>query len=132
MAPPFKEAEFDIMYGTGISKQSDILDLAVKEEIVIKSGAWFSYNDQKIGQGRDNTIQFLIANPDICLEIENKIREKYGLPDDLTDGDAFSNASNASDVSAAGVAGAVDEGSEEQEAKASKRGRKSKSEEEDQ
>lgn len=135
VAPPFKEAEFDIMYGTGISKQSDILDLAVKEEIVIKSGAWFSYNDQKIGQGRDNTIQFLIANPDICLEIENKIREKYGLPDDLTDGDAFSNASNASDVSAAGVAGvagAVDEGSEEQEAKASKRGRKSKSEEEDQ
>lgn len=129
VAPPFKEAEFDIMYGTGISKQSDILDLAVKEEIVIKSGAWFSYNDQKIGQGRDNTIQFLIANPDICLEIENKIREKYGLPDDLTDGDAFSNASNASD---AGVAGAVDEGSEEQEAKASKRGRKSKSEEEDQ
>ena len=73
VAPPFKEAEFDIMYGTGISKQSDILDLAVKEEIVIKSGAWFSYNDQKIGQGRDNTIQFLIANPDICLEIENKI-----------------------------------------------------------
>ena len=55
VAPPFKEAEFDIMYGTGISKQSDILDLAVKEEIVIKSGAWFSYNDQKIGQGRDNT-----------------------------------------------------------------------------
>lgn len=132
VAPPFKEAEFDIMYGTGISKQSDILDLAVKEEIVIKSGAWFSYNDQKIGQGRDNTIQFLIANPDICLEIENKIREKYGLPDDLADGDAFSNASNASDASAAGVAGAVDEGSEEQEVKASKRGRKSKSEDEDQ
>jgi recombination protein RecA len=132
VAPPFKEAEFDIMYGTGISKQSDILDLAVKEEIVIKSGAWFSYNDQKIGQGRDNTIQFLIANPDICLEIENKIREKYGLPDDLADGDAFSNASNASDESAAGVAGAVDEGSEEQEVKASKRGRKSKSEDENQ
>jgi recombination protein RecA len=132
VAPPFKEAEFDIMYGTGISKQSDILDLAVKEEIVIKSGAWFSYNDQKIGQGRDNTIQFLIANPDICLEIENKIREKYGFPDDLADGDAFSNASNASDASVAGAAGAVDEGSEEQEAKASKRGRKSKSEDEDQ
>ena len=125
VAPPFKEAEFDIMYGTGISKQSDILDLAVKEEIVIKSGAWFSYNDQKIGQGRDNTIQFLIANPDICLEIENKIREKYGLPD----GDALS---DASDASTAGVAGAADEGSEEQEAKASKRGRKSKSEDEDQ
>jgi len=126
VAPPFREAEFDIMYGTGISKQSDILDLAVKEEIVIKSGAWFSYNDQKIGQGRDNTIQFLVANPDICLEIENKIREKYGLPDDLADGDAFSNASNASAASAA------DEGSEEQEAKASKRGRKSKSGDEDQ
>lgn len=126
VAPPFKEAEFDIMYGTGISKQSDILDLAVKEEIVIKSGAWFSYNDQKIGQGRDNTIQFLIANPDICLEIENKIREKYGLADDLADGDT------SSDASAAGVAGAADEGSEEQEAKTSKRGRKSKSEDEDQ
>lgn len=80
VAPPFKEAEFDIMYGTGISKSGDILDLAANENIVIKSGAWYNYNDERMGQGRENAKAYLEANPDIMQEIENKVREKYGLP----------------------------------------------------
>lgn len=79
IAPPFKEAEFDIMFGKGISKEGDILDLAVKENIVEKSGAWFAYNNAKIGQGRENAKIYLQDNPAVCLEIENKVRVKYGL-----------------------------------------------------
>ncbi len=79
IAPPFKEAEFDIMFGKGISKEGDILDLAAESNIVIKSGAWFAYNDAKIGQGRENAKQFLLDNPGICDEIEAKVREKYML-----------------------------------------------------
>lgn len=77
VAPPFKEAEFDIMYGQGISKEGNTLDVAVNLDIINKSGAWYSYNDQKIGQGRENTKQFLRDNPDILREIEGKIRENY-------------------------------------------------------
>lgn len=77
VAPPFKEAEFDIIYGKGISKEGSILDVAVSLDIVNKSGAWFSYNNQKIGQGRENAKQFLLENTDILKEIENKIRENY-------------------------------------------------------
>jgi len=77
VAPPFKEAEFDIIYGKGISKEGSILDVAVSLDIVNKSGAWFSYNNQKIGQGRENAKQFLLENQDILNEIENKIRENY-------------------------------------------------------
>lgn len=79
IAPPFKEAEFDIMFGKGISKEGDILDLAVKENIVEKSGAWFAYNNIKIGQGRENAKTYLQDNPAACMEIENKVRVKYGL-----------------------------------------------------
>jgi len=79
IAPPFKEAEFDIMFGKGISKEGDILDLAVKENIVEKSGAWFAYNNVKIGQGRENAKIYLQDNPAVCLEVENKVRIKYGL-----------------------------------------------------
>jgi recombination protein RecA len=79
VAPPFKEAEFDIMYGKGISKEGNILDVGVNLDIVNKSGAWFSYGDQRIGQGRDNVKIFLKENPDIAQEIENKIRENYNL-----------------------------------------------------
>ncbi|WP_077612188.1 recombinase RecA [Clostridium sp. Marseille-P2415] len=79
IAPPFKEAEFDIMFGRGISREGDILDLAVKENIVEKSGAWFAYNNAKIGQGRENAKIYLQDNQAICLEIENKVRVKYGL-----------------------------------------------------
>jgi recombination protein RecA len=79
VAPPFKEAEFDIMFGKGISREGDILDLAAEHGIVIKSGAWYAYNDSKIGQGRENVKQYLIENPDICNEIEEKLREKFTL-----------------------------------------------------
>jgi recombination protein RecA len=77
VAPPFKEAEFDIIYGEGISKEGSILDVGVNLDIVNKSGAWFSYNNQRIGQGRENAKQFLRENPEITAEIEQKIRENY-------------------------------------------------------
>lgn len=77
VAPPFKETEFDIIYGKGISKEGSILDVAVSLDIVNKSGAWFSYNNQKIGQGRENAKQFLLENVAIMNEIESKIRENY-------------------------------------------------------
>ena len=80
VAPPFKVAEFDIMYGFGISREGNILDVAVNNDIVQKSGAWFAYNDQKLGQGRENAKNFFKENKNIALEIENKIREKHGLP----------------------------------------------------
>ena len=79
IAPPFKEAEFDIMFGQGISKEGDILDLAANENIVVKSGAWYAYNDAKIGQGRENAKAFLRENPEILAEIEEKVRERYNL-----------------------------------------------------
>lgn len=77
LAPPFKTAEFDIVYGLGISKEGCIVDLAVDNDIIIKSGAWFSYNGEKIGQGKENAKNFLANNPQICDEIENKIKEKF-------------------------------------------------------
>jgi len=80
VAPPFKEAEFDIMFGKGISKEGDILDLAANENIINKSGAWFAYNDAKIGQGRENAKIYLKENPAIMEEVENKVREKFNLP----------------------------------------------------
>ena len=80
VAPPFKEAEFDIMFGKGISREGDILDLAANENIIIKSGAWFAYNDAKIGQGRENAKIYLKENPEIMAEVENKVREKFELP----------------------------------------------------
>ncbi len=79
IAPPFKEAEFDIMFGKGISREGDILDLAVKENLVEKSGAWYSYQGSKIGQGRENAKIYLQDNPALCQELENKVRERYGL-----------------------------------------------------
>lgn len=79
VAPPFKEAEFDIMFGKGISKEGDLIDLAVKNDIVEKSGAWFAYGGNKIGQGRENAKQFLADNPDILNEIDHKLRVKMGL-----------------------------------------------------
>lgn len=79
IAPPFKEAEFDIMFGKGISKEGDILDLAAKENIIEKSGAWYAYQGAKIGQGRENAKIYLRDNPAVCQEIEDKVREIYGL-----------------------------------------------------
>lgn len=79
VAPPFKLAEFDIMYNEGISKEGALIDIAVKEDIVEKSGAWFSYKDARLGQGRENSKLYLKENPEIAFEIENIIREKYNL-----------------------------------------------------
>ncbi|HOQ17625.1 MAG TPA: recombinase RecA [Defluviitaleaceae bacterium] len=80
VAPPFKQAEFDIMYGEGISREGDILDLAVEEDIIQKSGAWYSYEGNRLGQGRENAKEFLKQNPALCDEIENLIRQRHGLP----------------------------------------------------
>jgi recombination protein RecA len=80
VAAPFREAEFDIMYGEGISREGDLIDLAVNANLLEKSGAWFSYKNERIGQGRENAKQFLRDNPDVAQEIESKIREKLGLP----------------------------------------------------
>ena len=79
VAPPFREAEFDIMFGQGISKEGDVLDLAVEENIIQKSGAWFAYNDEKIGQGRENAKQFLKEHPEVMDEVEARVREVYGF-----------------------------------------------------
>lgn len=91
VAPPFKTAEFDILYGQGVSKLGEIVDTAVEFDIVKKSGSWFSYNDMKIGQGRDKVLDYLKSNPDICNEIEGKIREEFAknstLLDSLTEDD---------------------------------------------
>lgn len=79
VAPPFKEATFDIMYGTGISKTGELLDIAVEQKIVDKSGSWFSYGDDRLGQGRENVRAFLEQNPEMLAEIEHKVRQSLGL-----------------------------------------------------
>lgn len=79
VAPPFKQAEFDIMYGTGISREGEIIDLGVQAGIVTRSGAWYSYGDQRLGQGKDNAREFLIEHPALAREIENKVREHFGV-----------------------------------------------------
>ena len=79
VAPPFREAEFDVMYGEGISKEGDLLDLAVERKIVEKSGTWFAYSGERLGQGRENVKQFLKDNPAICKAIEDRVRTELGL-----------------------------------------------------
>ncbi|HBJ24812.1 MAG TPA: recombinase RecA [Ruminococcaceae bacterium] len=105
VAPPFKTAEFDILYGQGVSKMGEIVDTAVEFEIVKKSGSWFSYNDMKIGQGRDKVLDYLKNNADICAEIEGKIREEFAknssLLDSLTSDDEESG--EGAEVSAEGA-----------------------------
>ena len=88
VAPPFKQVEFDIMYGEGISKTGELLDLGVKAGVVEKSGAWFSYGDERMGQGRENSKQYLKDNPKVALEIEDKIRAAHGLEFGGSDDDA--------------------------------------------
>ncbi|MFC3058202.1 recombinase RecA [Paenirhodobacter populi] len=87
VAPPFRQVEFDIMYGEGISKVGELIDLGVKAGVVEKSGAWYSYGDERIGQGRENAKQFLRTNPDIAYEIEDKIRASHGLDFGLQGGE---------------------------------------------
>jgi recombination protein RecA len=80
VASPFKTAEFDILYGEGISRLGEVLDLGVASNIIEKSGAWFAYQGEKIGQGRDNSREFLRENPALATEIENKVRAHLGVP----------------------------------------------------
>ena len=82
IAPPFKEAEFDIMFGEGISTVGDILDLAAQNNIINKSGAWYAYEGNKIGQGRENAKQYLRDNPEICAEVDRKVRELFNMETD--------------------------------------------------
>ena len=79
VAPPFREAEFDVMYGEGISRTGDLLDLAVDKRIIEKSGAWFAYGGERLGQGRENAKQFLKENPDVCKAIEERVRRELGM-----------------------------------------------------
>ncbi|MBQ7446779.1 MAG: DNA recombination/repair protein RecA, partial [Eubacterium sp.] len=90
IAPPFREAEFDIMFGQGISREGDVLDLAAKCDVVNKSGAWYSYNGDRIGQGRENAKSFLRENPDVFDEIYGKVRAYYNM-----DGEAEAEAEAA-------------------------------------
>ncbi|PYR31973.1 MAG: DNA recombination/repair protein RecA, partial [Acidobacteria bacterium] len=83
VAPPFREAEFDVMYGEGISRTGDLLDLAVDKRIVEKSGAWFAYGGERLGQGRENAKQFLKENPDVYKTIEDRVRRELGLVRDV-------------------------------------------------
>lgn len=79
VAPPFKQAEVDIMYGEGISREGELLDIASELDIIQKSGAWYSYNDDRLGQGRENAKQYLKENPNVCTEVSNLVRKHYGL-----------------------------------------------------
>ena len=88
VAPPFKQSEFDIMYGQGISSEGDILDLAVTGDIVEKTGAWYSFEDLKIGQGRENAKTFLTDNDDILKSITEKVRSFMGLNGEVVEADA--------------------------------------------
>ena len=80
VSPPFKTAEFDILYGEGISREGEVIDMGVNARILEKSGAWYAYNGEKIGQGKDNAREFLRENVDLAREIENKVRESMGIP----------------------------------------------------
>jgi recombination protein RecA len=84
MAPPFKQAEFDILYGHGISKEGSLIDMGVEHGFVRKSGSWFTYEGEQLGQGKENARNFLIENPDTAAEIEKKIKEKLGIGAVLT------------------------------------------------
>ncbi len=98
VAPPFKEAEFDILYGQGISREGSIIDLAVENNIIDKSGAWFAYKGQKIGQGKENARQYLIDNPEVCNEIEELIRDSYKPADSSYEPDDYTSDDDTSDI----------------------------------
>jgi recombination protein RecA len=80
VSPPFKTAEFDILYGQGISREGEVIDMGVEAKVLEKSGSWYAYNGEKIGQGKDNAREFLKENPDLAIEIENKVRAAVGIP----------------------------------------------------
>jgi recombination protein RecA len=95
LAPPFRQVEFDIMYGEGISKTGELIDLGVKAGIIEKSGAWFSFDSQRLGQGRENAKQFLRDNPDIARTVEQAIRQNSGLIGSQMEGGAADEAAEA-------------------------------------
>jgi recombination protein RecA len=101
VAPPFREAEFDIMFGQGISREGDLLDLGVKIDALKKSGAWYSYNGEKIGQGRENAKAFLREHPEVMQEVETKVRAHYNLPEDKLAAEAAARAAASAEQSAA-------------------------------
>ena len=105
VAPPFREAEFDIMFGQGISREGDVLDLGVKVGAIAKSGSWYSYEGEKIGQGRENAKIFLKEHPDIMKKVENQVRTFYGLPTDVLADAPGSEAAGDRNSSARGTAG---------------------------
>ena len=105
VAPPFREAEFDIMFGQGISREGDLLDLGVKIDALKKSGAWYSYNGEKIGQGRENAKAYLREHPEVMQEVETKVRAHYNLPEDKLAAEAAARAA-ASTQQPAAAAGA--------------------------
>ena len=98
VAPPFKEAEFDIMFGQGISKEGDILDLAAELSIINKSGSWYAYNGEKIGQGRENAKKFLQENPQVCDEVEQKVRDHFNQDEGAEKGEGASTESEKQDT----------------------------------
>ncbi|BBF86198.1 RecA protein [Aquitalea magnusonii] len=98
VSPPFRQADFDILYGEGISREGEIIELGVKHGFIEKSGAWYAYNGQKIGQGKDNTREWLKSNPAIAKEIEAKIREAVGIKVEITENDAEDMADDVLDV----------------------------------
>jgi recombination protein RecA len=107
MAPPFKQAEFDILYGVGISREGSLIDFGVEHEIVRKSGAWYTYDGDQLGQGKENSRRFLSENPEIAKEIEDKILTKLGL---TAEAKAAKAAQAAADNAAAAAAKAEAEG----------------------
>ncbi|RAM65379.1 recombinase A, partial [Herbaspirillum rubrisubalbicans] len=93
VAPPFREAHFDILYGEGTSREGEILDLGSEHKVVEKSGAWYSYNGERIGQGKDNARNYLKEHPELAREIENKVRVALGVPELAAGGEAEAQAS---------------------------------------
>jgi len=113
LAPPFKQVEFDIMYGEGVSKTGELIDLGVKSGIVEKSGAWFSYNSERLGQGRENAKQFLTDNPSVAAEIEKAIRQNAGLiAESLLEGEPVPGTEDGSADGASGDEAGFDEAAE--------------------
>ena len=100
VAPPFAEAEFDIMFGKGISREGDVLDLAAAQNIIVKSGAWYSYKDERIGQGRENAKAFLAENPEIFADVEQAVRDKCLAKPDEADGQAQEQSGKKADKAA--------------------------------
>ena len=122
VAPPFMEAEFDIMFGKGISREGDILDLAAEQNVIVKSGAWYAYEGNKIGQGREPAKQYLRDNPEVCRTVEEKVREHYGFdkkPDKVTETETKSNFKT--DTKSGSKAGGRSKGGSKAEAKAETR-----------